>query len=341
MPCFHPVPGYVKPGGGWTASPFVGYRDRPMKRPCGNCVGCRLEHSRQWAIRCHHEASLWEDNCFITLTYDNDHLPEDRGLHYRDFQLFMKKLRKRYTGRRIRVAVAGEYGTWCRKCSLHPEQCRCEKTIEGPGRPHFHALLFNHDFEDKKLFKMRNGVPLYVSSALEQLWTVGFSSVGTATFQSAAYVARYITKKINGKMAEQPIEFIHPKTGEVLAVRHYDWADPETGSVHSRAPELFQPSRGGKSASGENLGGIAKQWFVKYKSDVFPEDFVVVNGRKMRPPKFYERQLALDDPETFEEMKRRRQQRALRQQENNTPERLAVRETVQKARLSKLPRKLD
>ena len=107
---------------------------RSLELPCGQCVGCRLERSRQWAIRCMHEASLYKDNCYITLTYDEEHLPEDYSLHYDDFQRFMKRVRKRYTGKKIRFYMAGEYG-------------------ENFGRPHFHACIFNLDFEDKYLWQ--------------------------------------------------------------------------------------------------------------------------------------------------------------------------------------------
>lgn len=335
LPCYHPIPGYVKPGGGWTSSPMLGYRDRPMKVACGQCIGCRLERSRQWAIRCHHEASLWEDNCFITLTYDGDRLPEDRGLHHRDYQLFMKRLRKVF-GPGVRYFMAGEYGTWCRRCSQHPERCSCDKTIEGPGRPHFHALMFNLDFQDKKFFRMLNGHPLYTSAKLERLWPHGFSSVGAATFASAAYVARYVTKKMNGRKAEEVTEVVNPVTGEVHLAKHYEWIDPETGRCHSRAPEYCQPSRGGR-----DFKGIGRAWLDKYKGDVWPDDFIVIDGRKMKVPRFYERAIQVDDPELYEEVKRRRKIENQKHAENQTPERLAVREKVQKARFARLPRKLD
>ena len=125
--------------------------------PCGQCIGCRLEYSRQWAIRCMHEASLYEDNCFITLTYDQDHLPHDRSLNKSHFQKFMKRLRKRFGGG-IRFYHCGEYG-------------------ERTRRPHYHACIFNFDFSDKKLFKIVNNHRLYTSEQLEELWPFGFSTM--------------------------------------------------------------------------------------------------------------------------------------------------------------------
>ena len=80
-----------------------------LELPCGQCIGCRLERSRQWAMRCLHEASLHENNAFITLTYDDSNLPRGGSLDYSDFQKFMKRLRKRI-GRKVSFYCGGEYG---------------------------------------------------------------------------------------------------------------------------------------------------------------------------------------------------------------------------------------
>jgi hypothetical protein len=121
-------------------NPSQGLVDMPIKVACGQCIGCRLERSRQWAIRCVHEASLHEHNSFITLTYNDENLPADGSLDVRHWQLFMKRLRKRH-GSGIRYFHCGEYGSKHR-------------------RPHYHACLFGLDFPDKKLWMMRNGIPL-------------------------------------------------------------------------------------------------------------------------------------------------------------------------------------
>ena len=161
MPCYHPISAYQ-----CTDGSIVFYESkrhdvsRSLQLPCGQCVGCRLERSRQWAIRCMHEAQMHTQNCFLTLTYDDAHLPSDRSLHYRDFQLFIKRLRKRYPGRRIRYYMAGEYG-------------------ENFGRPHWHACIFGFDFDDKKLWKRTSANSLlYRSKDLELLWPFGYSSIG-------------------------------------------------------------------------------------------------------------------------------------------------------------------
>jgi hypothetical protein len=202
-------------------------------------MGCRLSRSRQWAIRCVHEAQAHAENCFITLTYSDDNIPDDRSLRVRDFQLFLKRLR-RNTANRIRFYHCGEYG-------------------ELYGRPHYHALIFGHDFPDKLLWNTSNNLPLYRSATLEQLWTMGYSSIGEVTFQSAAYVARYLLKKITGDPAQE----------------HYEYVNPETGEVTQRKPEYTTMSR---------RPGIGRAWLDKYLSDVYPDDFIVIKGVKMPVP---------------------------------------------------------
>jgi hypothetical protein len=240
VPCFRPLKGYrskqlTKNGKrSIVFNPKDGFVDMPIDVPCGQCIGCRLERSRQWAIRCLHESSLYDENCFITLTYDDDHLPEDGSLQLEHFQKFMKRLRKRFEPRKIRFFHCGEYG----------EKFR---------RPHYHACLFNFDLPDKKLFKISNGFRLYTSDILDDLWSYGYAMVGDVTFESAAYVARYITKKITGEAAKE----------------HYQGLMPEYTTM-SRRP------------------GIGAEWFRKYKSDVFPNDMCIINGKQVKVPKFYD-----------------------------------------------------
>lgn len=284
--------------------------DAPLEIACGQCIGCRLERSRQWAIRCVHEASLWENNCFITLTFDNEHLHQRENpwsLDVADFQKFMKRLRKKY-GSGVRFFHCGEYG-------------------EKYGRPHYHACLFNFDFHDKELFNIVNGHRLYVSKSLSELWPYGFSTIGDVTFESAAYVARYIMKKVTGDAADE----------------RYLYAD-EDGVAVSIKPEYTTMSR---------RPGIASGWFDKFGTDVFPTvtkdidfdsyegDYVVMNGKKMRPPKFYDRLLERTRPFEHDFIKDARKVNGSKHDENNTPERLAVREEVKRRQIQQLIRPLD
>lgn len=261
----------------------------PIEVPCGQCIGCRLERSRQWAIRCMHEASLHEENCFITLTYNPENLPEDGSLHVEAFQKFMKRLRKEYAPKKIRFFHCGEYG-------------------DKMGRPHYHACLFGIDFPDKKSHNTRQGI-VQSSDTLARLWPFGFNVVGDVTFESAAYVARYITKKVTGEKALEHYTDIDYTTGEVLA---------------ERKPEYVTMSR---------RPGIAHGWFEKYKGDVFPSDNIIVRGKEMKPPKYYDRQYEIIDEEAMKKIKGQRVAKAVQFKENNTERRLRIREEVAENKL--------
>lgn len=308
MTCFYPLKGWrakeLNPQTGKRGIVFKrseGFADLPVELPCGQCSGCRLARSREWAIRCANEASLHQENIFITLTYDDLHLPEDRSLNYRHYQLFMKRLLA-YADRslnrhKVRFYMCGEYG-------------------EQFGRPHYHACVFNLDFPDKKLWKTVRGSRLYKSEKLEEIWGHGFTSIGAVTFQSAAYVARYIMKKVTGD----------------AAASHYEWIDPETGEVHARKPEFTNMSR---------RPGIGANWFEKYQGDVFPHDYVVLNGKEVSPPKYYTNRFELLYPDETARLKARRRIRASRRAADNTPDRLRVREKVLHSKLNQLKRSLE
>lgn len=278
-------------------NPRRGEEGELVQVPCQKCIGCRLEYSRQWAIRCMHEASLYDDNCFITLTFNEKCIPKDRSLDLKIFQKFLKRLRKRFFPHKIRFYHCGEYG-------------------EQYGRPHYHALLFNFNFPDKILWKSQNGYNLYRSEILEQLWPFGHSSIGAATFESAAYVARYMLKKQKGKDSQE----------------YYRRIDSETGNYIDLTPEYATMSR---------KPGIGKEWLTKFKTDVYPSDFVVVKGKKMRPPKYYDIQFAVEHPLEFDDIKYSRQQKALKNVDDNTPDRLVVKEKIIRAKLNLLRREVD
>lgn len=330
MPCYKPITAWrsskINESGKRSLvfnSKYAHEHDNPIEIACGQCIGCRLERSRQWAIRCMHEASLYEDNCFITLTFSDEEMLKRENpwsVDVRDFQLFMKRLRKKFPDKTIRFYHCGEYGEVCKFCLKSINFCECgpEEDWDNrsrPGRPHYHACLFNHDFDDKELWRIQNGQRLYRSPTLEKLWPYGHSSIGTVTFDSAAYVARYIMKKITGDLAED----------------HYEAIDPFTGEVTSLRPEYTTMSR---------RPGIGTEWFNKFSDDVYPGDFVVVNGTKCRPPKFYDSLLETIDPFLHDDIKQFRTDAGFLHNEDSTRERLDVREYVQKKRLEKLPRKL-
>lgn len=203
MPCYKALQAYRGAGlnangkRGVSFSTSSGFRDQPIDLPCGQCIGCRLERSRQWAVRCMHEASLHDANSFITCTYNEQHLPLGASLIKKDFQDFMKRLRRSTSGC-ISYLQCGEYGGQL-------------------GRPHYHAILFGIDFADKKFYKMASDElgELYTSPKLEELWGKGFCTTGAVTFESAAYVARYALKKITGDNAPGWYTRLDPETGEL------------------------------------------------------------------------------------------------------------------------------
>lgn len=284
---------------------------RTYKLPCGQCTGCRLERSRQWALRCIHEAQMHTYNSFITLTYDDEHLPENGTLRHRDFQLFMKRLRKTLLpGRKaalqspsgtllsngeIRFYMAGEYG-------------------DKLGRPHYHAAIFGLDFADKQYLRTTGaGFKLYRSPTLEKIWTLGHSSIGAVTFESAAYIARYIMKKITGDLAEKHYEKIN-EHGEIIKIK------PEYNCM-SRAK------------------GIGSQWLDEYAADAYPQGKITLRGGlASNTPRFYDKRYKKTNPTEYEQLKFDRTLNAALNWKENTPRRKRAKTAVQDAQLSMLKR---
>lgn len=288
MPCYQPLTAWVcgRTESGKKALTFRRQNATApgeLQLPCGRCVGCRLERSRQWAMRCVHEASLYEENCFITLTYEK--IPVGGSLDKSEFQRFMKRLRKAVGP--VRFYHCGEYG-------------------EKNGRPHYHALLFGYDFPDKVLHSEKNGNKVWTSEILSKVWPFGFSLIGSVTFESAAYVARYIMKKITGEPAAE----------------HYQGRIPEYTTM-SRRP------------------GIGKKWFDEFKTDVFPSDGVVVRGVECKPPRYYDNLLDKIDPLMYNEVKAERKREGLRASSDNDSFRLRVKEECVEAKIKLLVRPME
>lgn len=277
-----------------------------IKLACGKCIGCRIDKSRQWAVRCVQEASLYSDNCFITLTFDDKHLNDEGTLVKSDFQKFMKRLRKAYNGF---SAVQRDDG----KITYPIRFFHCGEYGSHSLRPHHHACIFNFDFIDKILWSIRDGVKLYRSASLEKLWPYGYCTIGNVTFESAAYVARYTTKKMYGEPA----------------VEHYRDIDYETGEIlRTRIPEYVTMSR---------RPGIGANWIKKYKDEVYSKDFLTIAGRKFRPPKYYDAFLEKLQLEMLEQTKKRRQA-YVRTREETPMYRLQTMKKVKELQIRKLKR---
>lgn len=292
MPCYYPLTAYY--GRGLTA---LGKRQIVFKKqlsvsgvsfelPCGQCVGCRLEHARQWAVRCVHESKLHDTNCFLTLTYRDADLPDDGSLDKRHLQLFMKRLRKMFVkgkpayGKGIRFFGAGEYGSIS-------------------GRPHYHLLLFNFDFPDKKFWKNSDaGEPLFRSDLCNDLWLYGDNVIGSVTFKSASYVAGYVVDKINGPKADD-----HYLSGDGVLLQ-------SEFSLKSLKP------------------GIGSLFFDKFNTEIYRDDTVIMNGAEFAPPRFYDKKYEALDSDRLKKLKSIRRRRALLRSSDNTRDRRRVREIV-------------
>lgn len=273
--------------------------------PCGQCIGCRIQRSRIWSMRCSHEAQLWKDNIFLTLTYNPESVP--RSLVHRDVQLFLKRLRKYIVSlnpysrdsdkvfyddwnfkNRVRYFMCGEYG-------------------EKFSRPHYHLILFNFKPKDME----RRG-RYYVSETISKLWPKGFHLIGDVNYKTCNYVARYIFKK-----------FIGPKEQFDL---HYD----------GRVPEYIRMSTN---------PGIAYDWYVKFKCDLYPHDRdIICEGGKVYNSKvspYFDRQLEKDSPDEFALVKSRREYFADFDNVDFTFRRLKDREKCAKVNFSRNVRSYD
>ncbi|QCQ84943.1 replication initiator protein [Blackfly microvirus SF02] len=259
----------------------------PLKIPCGKCQGCLLERSRQWAMRCMHEKKMHLDkgSSFLTLTYDDQHLPKDYGLDKEELRLFMHRLRKaRYPG--VRFFACGEYG----------------ETLQ---RPHYHLLLFNVSFPDmvRNRDQREGQYAIHTSKELAKLWPFGQNFIGEVTFDSCAYVARYIAKKLKSRDL-------------VLADGRTITRDPEFTLMSLRP-------------------GLGTAYYEKYGHEIHTHDSVVMRGHEVSPPRFYDDKLRKSDPARYEEIKKLRRRRIMKlSKSDNTQARLRVREIVSLAKLS-------
>ena len=236
---------------------------------------------------------MHDANSFITLTYSPENLPSDGSVNVVHFQDFMKRLRARLAPVRIRFFHCGEYG-------------------EQLSRPHYHAVIFGFDFPDKVFFKEINGHATYVSTFLDSVWDRGFCVVGDVSFESCAYVARYVVKKINGDAAYDHYWKLNDITGELFPVL------PEYATM-SRRP------------------GIGASWFKEFGAQVERWDSVVLRGFEMKPPRFYE---SLFDDFELEGVKGVREVEAVKRSFDSTPARLRSRLVVKEAQVSLLKRNL-
>jgi hypothetical protein len=278
-----------------------GLDNSQLEIPCNGCIGCRIDRSRQWTLRLMHESKLHELKCFLTLTYDDLHLPPNGSLVKKHVQDFLKRLRKRHAkenaGAKLRYYLCGEYG-------------------DLSDRPHYHIILFGAHFADQRPHsKGSQGDQLFTSKSLDKIWSYGACYIGSVTEQSCGYVSRYIMKKITGDRAEN----------------HYRRVDPTTGEIYDLLPEYNDMSR---------RPGIGLDFFKKHHKDFYPRDTAVMQGKQFPVPKYYDRQLEKTNPDLLLDLKELRAERAEKFKADSTPARLRVREEIKRSKLKSLTRNL-
>lgn len=318
MTCYAPVTAWrsrdVNASGkrGLVFEPSRGLFASELKVPCNNCIGCRLDRARAWTTRLIAEGQQHERKVFLTLTYDDDHLPSPPTLVPDHLQLFWKRLRKQAPGLKIKYLACGEYG-------------------DKYGRPHYHAIVFGIDFSDAQPWsKSRAGHQIFTSEKLDSIWSHGQCFIGSVSADSAGYVARYVLKKVIGDAAED----------------HYKSVDPLTGEIYDRLPEFLRCSKGlGKVLFEENFSDIyphdhcvvggtkvpVPKYYDKLLDTTDPELLAVLKAK---------RKGRLTDLQKAKEKSKLRRD-FLRRKAESTPERLKVREKVKKAQLAVLKRDLE
>lgn len=266
------------------------YNPKVMLIPCGQCIGCRIRQREDWTTRIELEARDYpkEEVWFITLTYDDEHVPgmivktgeimrkvqytwkpgEKRPssvqiLLYEDIQKFLKRLRKAYRGK-LRYFVAGEYG-------------------EQTARPHYHMILYGWRPTDlKNLYKIHhNGY--YTSKWLEDLWGMGQIQIAQAVPETYRYVAGYVTKKmyeIDGKKANE----------------YYELGQTKPFACMSLKP------------------GLGDNYYQKHKAEIWRQGYIqCTNGKKAQIPRYYEKQMEAENPQRLWRIKQNRQKNAIEQ----------------------------
>lgn len=173
-----------------------------MTTDCGTCVHCRLKFAHQLAYRCVLHASLSQQNCFLTLTYDEKLPTYHNNFQYSDIQKFKKRLTahcKYHYDKQIKVFNVHEYGK--------------------KGKKHWHLVVFNHDFSDK----LQSPSGYYNSETLLKLWPYGHHSIGDVTEASAMYQAQYMKKDIenNYVTSKKKSHSKHSGIGGPYFLKHY------------------------------------------------------------------------------------------------------------------------
>lgn len=231
-----------------------------------------------------HEAQMHEHAWFLTLTYDDENIPENGSLNPQDLSLFFRTLRKDHERGTISYYACGEYGD----------------TTE---RPHYHSVLFGAPFLDRVLWRDDPFNPVWTSNSLGTYWPHGLSQFGAVTPGSAAYVAGYVRKKLSKRWNPDAYTRVDDETGELVDIQ-------QEFSRMSLRP------------------AVGRRWIERYWRDVYPNDFVLLDGRKYKPPRYYDKWMEEHHPEIMFDVKCKRDDEAVHLEE----EKLRAKEKIHRAR---------
>lgn len=294
---------------------------QPVTLPCGNkCRHCRLKNSQEKGIRCMHEASFHKDNVFLTLTYDDAHLPMANAYSLLD----TKKTITSYS-KTDPVTFVKDLRAWL---SYHRPNTKiltfgCAEYGEKFGRPHFHLIIFGWKPEDLQFLRMSKNDwspkkwPVYKSELLKKLWPHGFHEIGTVTYESACYVARYVMKKFSGDQA----------------LLHYQ-PIPHTVPLLPERPICVS-----------NKTGIGLSHIKKYTQEILNNDCVWIkkNGepRKLPVPRYYNAKLLEWFPDQYRVIQQKRIANALKPNLDLTKPRMKDRTALLEHRSNQLKRSYE
>lgn len=192
----------------WSMSSDIIRRHADQIFDCGKCLHCRKAKSQELAMRCVLHSSLYRENCFLTLTYDEKKEGYHNELQYKDIQLFKKSLRRQmdyHQNKKIQIFNVHEYGKNRKK--------------------HWHLVVFNYTPEDRALFTSKNGIPLYSSESLASLWGHGFITIGDVSEASALYQAQYTQKDFkngNAGSKQRKAKSNHSAIGKEWFLQNYE-----------------------------------------------------------------------------------------------------------------------
>jgi len=180
----------------------------------------------------------------------------------------------------------------------------CGEYGETTARPHYHSVLSGPAFLDRDYLTHRSGAPVFLSETISRAWPHGLHELTAVTYPAAAYVAGYVRKKV--RQRDDP--------------DHYTRVDPETGELVQLQMEFARMSL---------RPAIGRLWIEQYWQDVYPRDFVVMDGIPMKPPRYYDKYMEDHHPEVFEEVRHQRWLDA----ENIGDDKLIMKEKIHRARV--------